>query len=78
MKEVGFENIIVVLEEENLDLNFVGFDYLNLEEKKVLNRGILFVKEKGVDFVIVIDLDCDRVGVVVKIIIGEYVLFIGN
>lgn len=68
LKEVGFENIIVVPEEENPDPNFAGLDYPNPEEKKALNRGILLAKEKGADLVIATDPDCDRVGVAVKLL----------
>lgn len=78
LKEVGFENIIVVPEEENPDPNFAGLDYPNPEEKKALNRGILLAKEKGADLIIATDPDCDRVGVAVKTTTGEYVLLTGN
>ncbi|MCC0784111.1 phospho-sugar mutase [Clostridioides sp. ES-S-0108-01] len=78
LKEVGFENIIVVPEEENPDPNFAGLDYPNPEEKKALNRGILLAKEKGADLVIATDPDCDRVGVAVKTTTGEYALLTGN
>lgn len=78
LKEVGFENISVVPEEENPDPNFAGLDYPNPEEKKALNRGILLAKEKGADLVIATDPDCDRVGVAVRTTTGEYVLLTGN
>lgn len=78
LKEVGFENILVVPEEENPDPNFAGLDYPNPEEKKALNRGILLAKEKGADLVIATDPDCDRVGVAVRTTTGEYVLLTGN
>ncbi|UWD47642.1 phospho-sugar mutase [Clostridioides difficile] len=78
LKEVGFENILVVPEEENPDPNFAGLDYPNPEEKKALNRGILLAKENGADLVIATDPDCDRVGVAVRTTTGEYVLLTGN
>nr|UWI51609.1 phospho-sugar mutase [Clostridioides difficile] len=78
LKEVGFENILVVPEEENPDPNFAGLDYPNPEEKKALNRGILLAKEKGADLIIATDPDCDRVGVAVRTTTGEYVLLTGN
>lgn len=78
LKEVGFENILVVPEEESPDPNFAGLDYPNPEEKKALNRGILLAKEKGADLVIATDPDCDRVGVAVRTTTGEYVLLTGN
>lgn len=78
LSEVGFENIIVVKEEEKPDPNFAGLDYPNPEEKKALNRGINLAKEVGADLVIATDPDCDRVGVAVKTTSKEYVLLTGN
>ena len=78
LKEVGFENILVVAEEEKPDPNFAGLDYPNPEEEKALNRGILLAKEQGADLVIATDPDCDRVGAAVKTTTGEYVLLTGN
>ncbi|MEG2850039.1 MAG: phospho-sugar mutase, partial [Bacteroidales bacterium] len=49
LKEVGFENIIVVKEEEKPDPNFAGLDYPNPEEQKALNRGILLARKEGAD-----------------------------
>lgn len=78
LSEVGFENIIVVKEEENPDPNFAGIEYPNPEEQKALTRGIELAKEKGADLVIATDPDCDRVGVAVKTTTGEYALLTGN
>lgn len=78
LKEVGFDNILVVAEEENPDPNFAGLDYPNPEEQKALNRGILLAKAEGADLVIATDPDCDRVGVAVKTTTGDYELLTGN
>ena len=78
LSEVGFENVIVVKEEEKPDPNFAGIDYPNPEDKKALNRGINLAKEVGADLVIATDPDCDRVGVAVKTTSKEYVLLTGN
>ncbi|MGL4912230.1 MAG: phospho-sugar mutase [Romboutsia sp.] len=78
LSEVGFENVIVVSEEEKPDPNFAGIDYPNPEDKKALDRGIVLAKEKGADLVIATDPDCDRVGVAVKTTSGEYALLTGN
>ncbi|MEF9992668.1 MAG: phospho-sugar mutase [Romboutsia sp.] len=78
LKEVGFENIIVVKEEEKPDPNFAGLDYPNPEEQKALNRGILLARKEGADLVIATDPDCDRVGVAVKTTTGDYELLTGN
>lgn len=78
LKEVGFENVIVVKEEENPDSNFAGIEYPNPEDQKALDRGINIAKEVGADLVIATDPDCDRVGVAVRILNGEYALLTGN
>ena len=74
LSEVGFENILVVKEEENPDPNFAGIEYPNPEEQKALTRGIELAKENGADLVIATDPDCDRVGVAVKTTTGDYAL----
>ena len=78
LSEVGFENIIVVKEEENPDPNFAGIEYPNPEEQKALSRGIELAKRNGADLVIATDPDCDRVGVAVKTTTGDYALLTGN
>ena len=50
LSEVGFENILVVKEEENPDPNFAGIEYPNPEEQKALTRGIELAKENGADY----------------------------
>lgn len=78
LKEVGFENVIIVKEEENPDPNFAGIEYPNPEDQKALDRGIKLATEVGADLVIATDPDCDRVGVAVKTLNGEYALLTGN
>ena len=78
LKEVGFENVLVVKEEEMPDPNFSGIEYPNPEEQKALTRGIELAKKEGADLVIATDPDCDRVGVAVKTTTGEYALLTGN
>lgn len=78
LTEVGFENVIVVPEEQNPDPNFAGIEYPNPEEHKALTRGIALAKAKGADLVIATDPDCDRVGVAVKTTTGDYALLTGN
>ena len=78
LKEVGFENVLVVKEEEMPDSNFAGIEYPNPEDKKALTRGIELAKAEGADLVMATDPDCDRVGVAVKTTSGEYVMLTGN
>ncbi|MGL5692975.1 MAG: phospho-sugar mutase, partial [Peptostreptococcaceae bacterium] len=78
LKEVGFENVLIVPEEEVADPNFAGIEYPNPEEQKALTRGIELAKNSGSDLVIATDPDCDRVGVAVKTVSGDYALLTGN
>ena len=78
LAEVGFENVIVVPEEQNPDPNFAGIEYPNPEEHKALTRGIALAKAEGADLVIATDPDCDRVGGAVKTTTGDYALLTGN
>ena len=78
LKEAGFENVLVVKEEEMPDSNFAGIEYPNPEDKKALTRGIKLAKEQGADLVMATDPDCDRVGVAVRTTSGEYAMLTGN
>lgn len=78
LKEVGFEKVLTVKEEELPDPNFAGINYPNPEDKKALERGIELAKKECADLVIATDPDCDRVGLAVKTKKGEYELLTGN
>ena len=78
LKEVGFENVLVVKEEEMPDPNFAGIKYPNPEDQKALTRGIELAKKEGANLVIATDPDCDRVGVIVKNKQNEYIALNGN
>jgi phosphoglucomutase len=78
LKEIGFENVMVVKEQANPDPNFAGIEYPNPEEKTALNKGIELAKSENADIVIATDPDCDRVGVAVRNNSGEYILLTGN
>ena len=78
LNEVGFENVEIVPEEENPDPNFAGIEYPNPEEKKALTRGIELARKRGADLLIATDPDCDRVGIAVKDVNGDYKLLTGN
>lgn len=78
LKDSGFENVIVVPEEEMPDPNFAGIKTPNPEESLALTRGIELLKEKDADILIATDPDCDRVGVAVKNSKGEIILLTGN
>ena len=78
LKEVGFEKVQVVKEQEMPDSNFSTVEYPNPEEKAVFDIAIEMAKKDGADLIIGTDPDCDRVGVVVKNTEGEYVVLNGN
>ena len=78
LKEVGFENVLIVKEEEIPDPNFAGIEYPNPEDQRALTRGIELAKKEGANLVIATDPDCDRVGVAVKTTSGDYALLTGN
>ncbi|NJJ69565.1 phospho-sugar mutase [Clostridioides difficile] len=78
LNECGFENVMVVKEQELPDSNFSTVKYPNPEEKSVFNIAIEMAKNNGTDLIIGTDPDCDRVGIVVKDLSGEYVVLNGN
>ena len=78
LKEVGFENVQVVKEQELPDSKFSTVEYPNPEEKADFDIAIEMAKKDGADIIIGTDPDCDRVGVVVKDNSGEYVVLNGN
>lgn len=78
LKKAGFENVSVVKEQELPDSNFSTVEYPNPEEKSVFNIAIEMAKTNGADLIIGTDPDCDRVGIVVKNLEGEYVVLNGN
>lgn len=78
LKETGFENVIVVKEQELPDPEFSTVAYPNPEEKDAFKLAIELAKKEDVDLIIGTDPDSDRVGVVVRNKDGEYVVLTGN
>ena len=78
LKEVGFNNVYIVPEQEKPDSNFSTVKYPNPEDRAVFELAIQMAKEKDVELIIGTDPDCDRVGVVVRDKKGEYVTLTGN
>ncbi|WP_099190562.1 phospho-sugar mutase [Tepidibacter mesophilus] len=77
LKELGFENVMVVKEQEMPDADFSTVEYPNPEEKEALKLGIELAKKENANLVIGTDPDCDRVGIAVKNN-DEYVCLSGN
>ena len=79
LKELGFENVYVVPEQENPDPNFTTLDYPNPEDPKAFTYALRLAKEKDADIVLATDPDADRLGIYAKDSkTGEYIPFTGN
>lgn len=79
LKELGFENVYVVPEQELPDGNFSTVDYPNPEDKKAFTLALELAKKVDADIVLATDPDADRLGVYAKDTkTGEYMSFTGN
>ena len=78
LKETGYNNVIVVKEQEEPDGNFTTCPYPNPEIKEAMALGMKYAKDNNADLLIATDPDCDRVGIAVRDKTGEYVLMSGN
>lgn len=79
LKEIGFENVYVVKEQEEPDGNFPTVDYPNPEDGKAFKLSLELAKKVDADIVMANDPDADRLGVYVKDTkTGEYIQFNGN
>ena len=79
MKELGFENVYVVPEQELPDGNFPTVSYPNPEAEEAFALGLKLAKENNADLVLATDPDADRLGVYVKDAkTGEYHPLTGN
>lgn len=79
MKELGFENVYVVPEQELPDGNFPTVSYPNPEAEEAFALGLKLAREKNADLVLATDPDADRLGVYVKDAkTGEYHPLTGN
>lgn len=78
LKEIGFENVNVVPEQELPDSEFSTVGYPNPEDPKAFTLAMKLADEIGADIVVGTDPDADRVGAVVKNGKGEYVILTGN
>ena len=79
LKELGFENVWVVKEQELPDGNFSTVGYPNPEDKKAFTLALKLAKEVDADVVLATDPDADRLGIYAKDTkTGEYMSFTGN
>lgn len=79
LKELGFEQVTVVPEQELPDGNFPTVSYPNPEDKKAFALALDLAKKVDADLVLATDPDADRLGVYAKDTkTGEYKVFTGN
>lgn len=79
LKEIGFENVYVVPEQELPDGNFSTVASPNPENKSAFELALKLADEVGADLVLATDPDADRLGVYAKdSTTGEYMSFTGN
>ncbi len=79
LKELGFENVYVVPEQELPDPDFTTLDYPNPEDPKAFTLALKLAKEVGADVVLATDPDADRLGIYsYDTKTNDYVSFTGN
>lgn len=79
LKEIGFENVYVVPEQEMPDGNFTTVKYPNPEDKKAFEYALRLAEKVDADIVLATDPDADRLGIYAKDTkTGEYMEFTGN
>ncbi len=78
LKELGYDGISVVKEQELPDGNFPTASYPNPEDPAVFKLALEMAKEENPDVIFATDPDADRIGVVVKDNEGEYKVLTGN
>lgn len=79
LKELGFENVYVVPEQELPDGEFPTVSYPNPEAAEAFELGLKLGKEVDADLILATDPDADRLGVYVKDSkTGEYHSLTGN
>ena len=79
LKELGFQNVYVVPEQEKPDGEFPTVSYPNPEAEEACVLGLAMAKKLDADLVLATDPDADRLGVYVKDSkTGEYHSLTGN
>ncbi len=78
LKELGYENVSVVKEQESPDGSFPTAEYPNPEDPRVFKLALDMAKTIKPDIIFGTDPDCDRIGIVVKNVEGQYKTLTGN
>lgn len=78
LSELGYENVLVVKEQELPNGNFPTAPYPNPENPDVFKIAMEMANKVNADVIFGTDPDCDRIGVVVKDNEGEFRVLTGN
>ena len=79
LKEIGFENVYVVPEQEKPNGDFPTVSYPNPEDENAFKLALKLAEKVNADIVLANDPDADRLGVYAKdSITGKYHSFTGN
>lgn len=78
LADLGFENVLVVPEQENPDPDFSTVAFPNPEERSALKMAIALAEKESADLVIATDPDGDRTGLCVRSRDGAYIILSGN
>ena len=78
LREIGFQNVMVVPEQEMPDGNFPTVSYPNPESAEAFELALKLAKQREADLVLATDPDADRLGVYVRDKAGEYHCLTGN
>lgn len=78
LKELGYENVNTVKEQESPDGSFPTAEYPNPEDPRVFKLALDMAQAIKPDIIFGTDPDCDRIGIVVKNVEGQYKTLTGN
>lgn len=78
LAKIGVKNVFTVPEQEKPDGNFPTVKSPNPENSEAFDIAVKYAKEQNADIVFGTDPDSDRLGVVVRNAVGEYVVLNGN
>ena len=78
LSESGFTNITVVEEQRNPDGNFPTCPYPNPEIREAMELGLQYASRLNADLLLATDPDCDRCGIAIRTVKGDYQLLTGN
>ena len=78
LKELGFENINIVKEQQSPDGNFPTLKSPNPESKEAFTLALELAKKVDADLILATDPDADRLGICVKDNNKNYHFFTGN